>query len=262
MGHTTDELSRSDVSGTLDHEQRPSPMLIRSMPSPVQDPFDLIDAAPEGGPFVVAQLGQSLDGRIATPTGASRYINGGCARDHLHRLRAHVDAVIVGVGTVIADDPMLTVRRVPGRNPARVFIDPHGRLPEAAHCVRSACAPRIAVRATASPTLPGVTESVINACDGTIPPREIVRKLHERGLRKILVEGGARTISTFIAAGCVDRLHMLVAPMIIGSGVPGLLLPPIDELDGALRPMTHVHVFADGDTLFDCNLRITRPAVR
>ena len=111
-------------------------------------------------------------------------------------------------------------------------------------------------------TLPGVEEIIIEARDGTISPHEIIQKLHERGLRKILVEGGARTVSTFIAAGCVDRLHMLVAPMIIGSGMAGLSLPPIDGLDGALRPMTHVHVFADGDTLFDCNLRSTSTAVR
>jgi diaminohydroxyphosphoribosylaminopyrimidine deaminase / 5-amino-6-(5-phosphoribosylamino)uracil reductase len=237
-------------------------MTIRRAPCPIQDPFEPIDSAPEDRPFVVAQLGQSLDGRIATPTGASRYINGTCALDHLHRLRAHVDAVIVGVGTVIADNPMLTVRRVPGRNPTRVFIDPNGRLPGTAQCVRSACAPRIAVRATTSATLPGVEETVIAARDGMIPPGEIIRKLHERGLRKILVEGGARTISTFIAASCVDRLHVLVAPIIIGSGVAGLSLPPIDGLDGALRPVAHVHVFTDGDTLFDCDLRSTRQAIR
>jgi diaminohydroxyphosphoribosylaminopyrimidine deaminase / 5-amino-6-(5-phosphoribosylamino)uracil reductase len=232
-------------------------MTIRSAPCPVWDPFEAIDAAREDRPFVVAQLGQSLDGRIATPTGVSRNINGTCALDHLHRLRAHVDAVIVGVGTVIADNPMLTVRRVPGRNPTRVVIDPRGRLPAMAQCIHSACAPRIAIRATASVIWPGVEEIVIDARNGTIPPGEIVRKLHEHGLRKILVEGGARTISTFIAAGCVDRLHMLVAPMIIGSGITGLSLPPIDGLDGALRPRTHVHLFADGDTLFDCNLRST-----
>jgi diaminohydroxyphosphoribosylaminopyrimidine deaminase / 5-amino-6-(5-phosphoribosylamino)uracil reductase len=232
-------------------------MTIRSAPGPARDPFEAIDAAPEDRPFVVAQLGQSLDGRIATATGASRGINGTCALDHLHRLRAHVDAVIVGVGTVIADNPMLTVRRVPGRNPTRVFIDPHGRLPDAAQCVRSPCAPRIAIRATASAIWPGVEEVVIEARDGMIPPAEIMWRLHERGLRKLLVEGGARTISMFIAAGCVDRLHMLVAPIIIGSGVTGLSLPPINGLDGALRPVTHVHHFADGDTLFDCNLRST-----
>ena len=85
----------------------------------------LINADPSR-PFVVAQLGQSLDGRIATPTGESRWINKDEALDHVHRIRANVDAVLVGVGTVVADDPILNVRRVPGRNPARVVIDPQG----------------------------------------------------------------------------------------------------------------------------------------
>ena len=85
--------------------------------------------------YVVAQLGQSLDGRIATPTGASKYINGPNALDFLHQLRASVDAVVVGIGTVIADDPLLTVRRVPGRSPSRVIIDPNGRLPKRAKCL-------------------------------------------------------------------------------------------------------------------------------
>ena len=74
--------------------------------------------------IAVGQIGQSLDGRIATPTGHSHYINGPAGLDHLHRLRALVDAVLVGVGTAIADDPQLTVRRVAGPNPARVVLDP------------------------------------------------------------------------------------------------------------------------------------------
>src|ERR1700722_4202831 len=83
----------------------------------------------ESPAFVIGQLGQSLDGRIATPTGHSKYISGPEALRHLHQLRALVDAVVVGVQTVIADDPQLTVRHVEGRNPARVVIDPNGRLP-------------------------------------------------------------------------------------------------------------------------------------
>ena len=81
------------------------------------------------GPVVVAQLGQSLDGRIATATGASKYISGFEALKHLHRLRAEVDAVLIGVGTLIADDPALTVRHVEGEHPVRVVIDPNGRAP-------------------------------------------------------------------------------------------------------------------------------------
>src|SRR5215831_13657443 len=82
--------------------------------------------------LVVGQIGQSLDGRAATSTGHSHYINGAEGLDHLHRLRALLDAVVVGVGTALADDPQLTVRRVAGPSPARVVIDPNGRLPAAA----------------------------------------------------------------------------------------------------------------------------------
>ena len=81
---------------------------------------------------VVGQCGQSIDARIATPTGHSHYINGEAGLVHLHRLRALVDAVVVGVGTAIKDDPLLTVRRVEGPSPARVIVDPSGRLPPGA----------------------------------------------------------------------------------------------------------------------------------
>src|SRR5207253_8868900 len=84
------------------------------------------------GLVAVGQLGQSLDGRVATETGHSHYINGPAGLNHLHRLRALVDAVVVGIGTALADDPQLTVRRVAGPQPARVVIDPRGRLPSGA----------------------------------------------------------------------------------------------------------------------------------
>ncbi len=97
--------------------------------------FAPIVTAPTDRPFIVAQLGQSLDGRIATLNGHSRWINGPTALDHLHRLRSHVDAVVVGIGTIIADDPQLTVRRVAGTHPVRIIIDPHGRLLASARCL-------------------------------------------------------------------------------------------------------------------------------
>src|SRR5215813_14962212 len=86
--------------------------------------------------LVVGQIGQSLDGRAATSTGHSHYINGAEGLDHLHRLRALMDAVVIGVGTALTDDPLLTVRRVAGPHPARIVIDPKGRLPAAARAFR------------------------------------------------------------------------------------------------------------------------------
>ncbi len=97
--------------------------------------------------IVIGQIGQSLDGRAATATGHSHYINGSDGLDHLHRLRALVDAVVVGVGTAIADDPQLTVRRVAGENPARVIIDPNGRLPATARAFRDDGTRRIVITA-------------------------------------------------------------------------------------------------------------------
>lgn len=219
----------------------------------------LIHADPSK-PFVVAQLGQSLDGRIATPTGESRWINNSAALDHVHRIRANVDAVLVGVGTVVADDPVLNVRRVAGRHPARVVIDPKGRIPIAARCLDGGdgCR-RFVVRAAGviAPSLPVGVEIIEITPDasGKLNPIATVAALFARGCKKILVEGGAWTVSEFIDARAVDRLHVLVAPVILGSGKPGLSLRPIDKLTEALRPATRVFPLADGDVLFDCDMR-------
>lgn len=222
------------------------------------DPLAPLRDRERGRSFVVAQLGQSLDGRIATPTGESQWINGSCALDHVHRLRAAVDAVLVGVGTAMADDPRLDVRRVPGRNPARIVLDPQGRMPAERRCLRDDGTRRILLRCRPGPCPPGVEEVLVTregaGGDAIVSPRAIVSRLLELGLESILVEGGARTVSAFLAAGCVDRLHVLVAPVILGSGQSGLDLPPIASLSQALRPRTRVHPFPDGDVLFDCSL--------
>lgn len=210
------------------------------------------EASPDR-PFVVAQLGQSLDGRIATVTGESRNISGEAALDHLHRMRAHVDAVVVGAGTIVADDPQLNVRRVPGENPARVVIDPSGRLGRDGKWLAPDGARRLVISAADLKASPGVETVRLEASDGVIAPAAIVSALFARGLRRILIEGGARTVASFLGCGCVDRLHVLVAPVIIGSGRAGLDLPPIDRLDLALRPRTEVHVLGGGDVLFDCD---------
>lgn len=221
------------------------------------NPYEPVRAAPGDRPFVVAQLGQSLDGRIATPTGESRWINQSSALDHVHRLRATVDGVVVGVGTVVADDPLLNVRHVAGRHPVRIVIDPSGRVPVDAKVFKDDGIRRIVVRATeAVGELPEGVEVIRIAPYGrTLAPVEIVTALFNAGVKKMLVEGGAWTVSQFIDAGVVDRLHVMVAPMILGSGKTGLELRPIARLADAKRPVTDVHVMPDGDVLFDCDLR-------
>ncbi|MEM9027872.1 MAG: RibD family protein [Pseudomonadota bacterium] len=209
---------------------------------------------PADGPYVVAQLGQSLDGRIALPNGESRWINGESALIHVHRLRAAVDAVVVGVGTVLADDPQLTVRRVPGRNPTRVVIDPSGKMPKDAKLCTDQAAPVLVIRGHDAPDgQPG--DIVVRRVNGVLAPGRIIEALSKRGLSRILIEGGATTVSRFIDAGVVDELHLLVAPMILGSGISGLDLAPIDTLRMAHRPVTQVTVLDDGDVLFVCRFR-------
>ena len=201
--------------------------------------------------FVIGQLGQSLDGRVATATGKSRYINGPEAIRHLHRLRALVDAVVVGVGTVIADDPQLSVREVDGPCPARVVIDSHFRLPDCARMVGDGAAPLFAIQSDSRARPEGVTPIVLPRSGGAIAPADIVAALAERGFRRILIEGGASTVSAFLAAGALNRLHLSIAPMVIGSGPVGINLPPIDELTSALRPATVTHLLGE-DVVFDC----------
>lgn len=218
--------------------------------------------------LVVGQLGQSLDGRIATESGASHYVTGPEDLDRLHRLRALCDAVIVGASTVDADDPQLTVRRVDGSDPVRVVLDPDARLdvnrrlfkdhagrtivvhraPEAEWADRAA-AEELVVPARES----SVVESVALGTSSLDLPF-LLEALRARGLNRILVEGGGRTVSAFLAAGLLDRLHVTVAPMLIGSGRPSITLEPVVSLSEALRP-AYRHFHLGADLLFDLDLR-------
>lgn len=215
-------------------------------------------------PFVIGQLGQSLDGRIATPTGKSKYISGAAALAHLHRLRASVDAVVVGVNTIIVDDPQLTVRLVDGASPLRVIIDPSGRLPIGPRCLAADMpGETLAIRAEGAdaPVQAGLETLALPLGEGGgFAPEAILAALAARGVRTVLIEGGSETLSRALDAGVVDVLHVTVSPMILGSGKPGLALPPIDELDEGLHPVARVFSFDDGDTLFCCDLRRRRRA--
>jgi len=211
---------------------------------------------------IVGQIGQSLDGRIATESGHSKYINGPAGLVHLHRLRALVDAVVIGVGTAIADDPQLTVRRVAGPQPARVVIDPKGRLGAEARVFADNGVRRLLITGQGTRCTPpsGVEIVALPAADGQLAPSAILAALAGFGMRRILVEGGANTVSRFLAAGCLDRLHVMVAPIILGAGGFGLRLPPIERADQALRMPICVHKVGD-DVLFDCDLSAQRVAL-
>lgn len=216
--------------------------------------FDILLPLAVAGPqWTLAQLGQSLDGRIATENGHSHYVTGEASRVHLHRLRALVDAVIVGAGTVAADDPQLTVRHVEGHNPLRVVVDPSARLSADRTLFRDGYADTLHVVCQPVSSPPGVEQLRLDRAAHGIEPQLLLTALAERGARRVLVEGGGVTISRFLADGLLDRLHSVVAPLIIGSGRPAITLAPIDRLDAALRPPCRVHPMG-ADVLFDFDL--------
>jgi diaminohydroxyphosphoribosylaminopyrimidine deaminase / 5-amino-6-(5-phosphoribosylamino)uracil reductase len=233
-----------------------------TLPDPWDGLFEPIRSGTVDDLVVVGQFGQSLDGRVATESGHSHYINGADGLAHLHRLRAVADVVVVGIGTALADDPQLTVRRVTGPNPARVVIDPHGRLPATARLLTADGTRRLVVTAEGTrPALPGDIERLaLPVHNGTIAPAAILASLGACGFRRILIEGGANTVSRFLVAGCLDRLHVVVAPMILGTGKASFTLPPIDRVDRALRPPMRTHILGD-EVLFDCDLSAQRVPV-
>jgi diaminohydroxyphosphoribosylaminopyrimidine deaminase/5-amino-6-(5-phosphoribosylamino)uracil reductase len=251
-----------------------------ALPQPWEDIFGPLRTGAVDDLVVVGQCGQSIDARIATASGDSHYINSEGGLTHLHRLRSLVDAVVIGVGTAVADDPQLTVRRVTGRNPARVVIDPHARLPPSARLLRADGVHSLIVTSdTTTAQFPENVEVIAMQASGDrLDPAAILSALAERGFRRILVEGGADTVSRFLAARCLDRLHILVAPMILGAGRPSLTLPPILRVEEAPRVAMRAHVLTadsavstDGsigcgispgaDLLLDCDLSPHREAI-
>jgi riboflavin-specific deaminase-like protein len=209
-------------------------------------------AQPPAKTSIVAQIGQSLDGRIATVTGDAQNVSGPDGLAHLHRLRALVDAVVIGVKTALHDNPRLTVRLVKGENPARVVIDPNGRLPDDTDLLHDQTARRIVIQTVDKPRPKGV-EVIRLPRNRWIAPQNIVSALAGVGLHRLLIEGGAITIAQFLEADVLTRLHVAVAPLLIGAGPQGFNIRPVSTLAEARRPETQIYGLGS-DVLFDCAL--------
>ncbi len=212
-------------------------------------------------PLTIAHLGQSLDGWIATASGDSYYVTGPDNVVHLHRLRALCDAVIVGASTIERDDPLLTVRHVEGENPLRVIIDPRRRVGVHAR-VLADDANTLLVYGDDAPSgaSPGAADVVaLPVREGRLDLVALLAELRARGCRAVFVEGGGATVSRFVEAGLLDRLQIAIAPLVTGSGRPGLSLPARDRIAECLRPAHRVFTMG-GDVLFDCDLRAPGPA--
>ncbi|SFJ13609.1 RibD family protein [Jannaschia pohangensis] len=209
-------------------------------------------AQPSGGTMVVGQIGQSLDGRIATQSGDAQDVSGPDGLAHLHRLRALCDAVVIGVNTALHDNPRLTVRLADGQNPARVVIDPKGRLPWDTGLLHDETARCIVIQTVDVPRPDGVEVIRLPQTDW-LSPQDIVAALREQGFNRLLIEGGGVTIARFLEADMLNRLHVAIAPLLIGAGPQGLTTSPVATLAQARRPSTQAYGLGS-DVVFDCSL--------
>ncbi len=178
----------------------------------------------EGVPFVTLKWAQSIDGRIATQKGDSRWISSEEARRLAHRLRARNDAVLVGIRTVLADDPQLTVREARGRNPLRVVVDSRLKTPLKARVLDSSAPTLIVTTRGADPGKMRALEEraevlVIEGKDGRVDLGGLLRKLARRAITSVLVEGGGQIITSFLREGLWDRILVITSPLLIGKGV-------------------------------------------
>jgi diaminohydroxyphosphoribosylaminopyrimidine deaminase / 5-amino-6-(5-phosphoribosylamino)uracil reductase len=169
-----------------------------------------------GWPYVIWKYAATLDGRSAAADGTSMWITSEAARMDVHALRGSVDAVLAGIGTVLADDPRLTARNLRDgtlaiRQPLRVVVDSAGRTPPGAR-----------VRDGAARTWLATADEVGCGPDGRVDLRALLSALYERGVRAALLEGGPTLAGAFLAAGLVDKVIGYVAPKLLGAGAPAL----------------------------------------
>jgi diaminohydroxyphosphoribosylaminopyrimidine deaminase / 5-amino-6-(5-phosphoribosylamino)uracil reductase len=197
-----------------------------------------------GRPLVMLKLAATLDGRIAARTGDARWITGAPARRRAHELRAVHDAVLVGAGTVRADDPALTCRVAGGRNPVRIVVaGPRLDLPARARILDVAAAPTWVVTTAGAAAARvarlrrrGVDVVAAPARRGAIPTRALLRTLAARGITSVLVEGGSRVAADLLRAGLVDRVAWFVAPSVLGGdALPAVAALGIARAADAIR---------------------------
>lgn len=187
-----------------------------------------LGAMRSGRPFVTWKVGMTLDGRVAAADATSRWITAPESRADVHALRARIDTIMVGVGTVVADDPQLTVRdrsgEPVGRQPLRVVLDSSGRTPAGAR-----------VRDGAAETWLATAESAGTGPDGRVDPAAVLDELWRRGQRHVLLEGGPRLAAAFLDAGLVDEIVAYVAPILLGAGPSALAGGSVGTLADAHR---------------------------
>lgn len=214
-----------------------------------------------GLPFITVKYAQSLDGRIATSRGDSRWISSEASRRFAHRLRAQHDAIMVGIGTVLTDDPQLTVRLVKGKNPLRIILDSRLRIPLNARVLQGEGETLILTTDEHDPkkveAIQGQDKEVFvvqRGPDGRAELPSLMKILAERGISSILVEGGAEVITSLLRERLVNRMVVITAPLILGQGKEGIGDLGIADLERAIRPSSRQVRQIGEDVIFDLRL--------
>lgn len=211
-------------------------------------------------PYVRLKVAMSMDGRIATRSGKSQWITGEAAREWVHRQRGEVDAILVGRGTVEADDPRLTARLPGARDPLRVIVDSRLRSPADARVFRQESEAKTLVAYAGEADAGRVSAlreagAELVACeagpDGRVDLDDLLRRLAERGVVDLLVEGGAEIFGAFLEAGRVDRLHLFMAPKVLGGGPAWTDAPAVDEMADVLGFSFRAPRLLGGDLLVE-----------
>jgi diaminohydroxyphosphoribosylaminopyrimidine deaminase/5-amino-6-(5-phosphoribosylamino)uracil reductase len=214
-----------------------------------------------GLPFITVKYAQSLDGRIATATGVSRWISSVAAQEFAHRLRTEHDAIMVGIGTILVDDPQLTVRLVEGRNPLRICLDSRLRIPLNARLLQGSGRTFIVTtegnaqdKITALQGKGGEVLIAQRGLDERVDLRYLLRNLGEMGIASILVEGGKGVITSLLRSGLVNRMVVITAPMIMGEGIEAIGDLGIKDLAGAIRFSSREVTEIGEDVVFDLRI--------
>ncbi|MBI3650132.1 MAG: RibD family protein [Acidobacteria bacterium] len=212
-------------------------------------------------PFVTLKFAISLDGRLATRTGDSQWISSDDSLQLAHQLRAEHDAILVGIGTVLADNPRLNVRRVDGRDPLRVIVDGSLQIAIDANVLRPEAAPRTLIATTTTAAATRIAAIQKSGAEVLLLPNEphsqrvhleaLLMELHRRSIKSVLVEGGAGIITALLAARLVNRMVVAIAPKIIGQGLEAIGDLGITKLRDALTFISFQTARLGPDMIFD-----------
>lgn len=213
-----------------------------------------------GMPYITVKYAQTLDGRIATKSGDSQWISSEASRRYVHRLRSMNQGIMVGAGTVVADNPQLTVRHVRGKNPFRIIVDSKLRIPIKSYVLTDAnvCLTIIATTSSA-PTVKitaikklGVEVWVARKeRNGRVSLRDLLKKLGKREIVSVLVEGGSEVITSLLKANLVDKMIIPIAPKIIGKGLEAIGDLKINKINNAIKFSSFKTMKKGDDIIFE-----------